>query len=270
MIGALLASLLAVAAFHDTTSRVPGTTLRFGAESGRFGAAQGFQPTAQQQPPDQQAREGALRFFGIDAQATLKFRDRRLVQAAFVIESASPQQIAYIGDDLVRRGYHRRCTVLTRERSRCTWLGATHVEMTRDGGRISAKILPLTAEERAARGGSPALAAAPADTGRYGMPMRPDTLALPPGWSGESFLIASAPLPAYPASARAAGVQGIVRTLARVDTSGAVVDVQITRSIAELDSAAIATVRAMRFRPLTRDGRPAGGWVRVPVTFLLH
>jgi protein TonB len=280
VIAFLLASLLAVPAIEDTTSALPGTLLRFGMESGRFGATQGFQPTPRPQPPEQQERAGAMRFFGIDATATLSFIDRRLAQAQFVIESASPQQISYIDDDLVRRGYRRRCMVREGGLSQCTWTGATRVDLNRQGGRITAIIRPLTREERHPGAGPEAAPAAGGTTGTGvrpaagpaapATPMHPDTLALPPGWTQEDFLVEWAPAPRYPAAARDAGVQGVVRMLALVDTSGAVTDVRIMRGIAELDSAAVAVALGMRFRPFVHDGRRVGAWVRIPVTFTLH
>jgi len=263
VIAAVIAIVLAVPAIRDTTSALPGTTLRFGMETSRFGTAQGFQPAPGTQSSDRQARTGAMRFFGIDAAATLGFLDRRLVEAEIVIENASPRQIAYIDDDLRRRSYRRACMVLERESSRCTWTGETHVELAREGARITATIRPLTREER--RG-----PAAAARDSAAGMPMHPDTLSLPPGWVREDFLVEWAPVPEYPAAAREAGVQGVVRMLALVDTSGAVTDVQILRGIPELDSAAVATARGMRFRPFVHEGRRVGGWVRVPVRFTIH
>jgi len=256
-----------VSANQDTTSALPGTALRFGMESSRFGAAQGFQPTSRQLPADRLERSGPMRFFGIDAEATLSFLERRLVQADFVIAKASPRQIAYIDDDLARRGYHRGCIVLERDRSQCTWLGPTRIELSRSGARITAVIRPRTREAPPAPLGEPA--AGVADTSPV-MPMHPDTLVMPPGWEPVDFLVGPAPTAGYPRAARDAGVQGVVRMLARVDTSGTVVDVKILRSIPELDSAAVATLRGMRFRPFMYEGRRVGGWVRVPVTFTLH
>lgn len=271
VIVSLLAAALAVSAIQDTTSALPGTPLRFGMETSRLGAAQGFQPAPGGQAPDRQQRVGAMRFFGIDATATLSFLDRRLVEAEFVIENASPRQIAYIDDDLRRRGYRRGCAILERERSRCTWTGATRVELAREGARITATIRPLTREERRAPAAdAPAIAAAGARDSVAGMPMHPDTLSLPPGWTEEDFLIERAPAPEYPAAAREAGVQGVVRLLARVDTSGAVTEVRIVRGIPELDSAAVATARGMRFRPFVHEGRRVGGWVRLPIRYTIH
>ena len=74
----------------------------------------------------------------------------------------------------------------------------------------------------------------------------------------------------YPAAAREAGVQGVVRVLALVDTTGAVVEAHIVRSIAELDAAALAQVRGIRFEPVVRDGVPHRFWVRVPVRYTVH
>lgn len=268
MIAAVLASVLAVSAIADTTSPLPGTALRFGMESSRFGAAQGFQPAPGTPAPERQERAGTLRFFGIDAAVTLKFLDRRLAEAEFVIENASPQQTAYIEDDLVRRGYRRGCRLRERERSRCTWTGATRIEIAREGARITAIVRPLTREERdAAHGRDPgaarrAVAAAPADT----MPILPGVLV---GDSVKAHTEAHG-YAEYPEAARRAGVQGVVRIHALVDTTGRVVDLRVARSIAELDSAAVAAIGGFRFRPFERDGRRVGAWVEIPVRFTIH
>jgi TonB family protein len=279
MIAAAFASVLAVTAIGDTTSLVPGTSLRFGAESGRFGASQGFQPSPRPQPPERLERSGTMRFFGIDAVATLGFQDRRLVQAEFVIERASPRQLSYIEDDLVRRGYRRACDMRQPDRSRCTWTGQTQLELVRERSRITATIRPLPRRPGAGDGllaGNPMGDGAdrdapgvPADAAPW--PMHPDTLELSPGWvDGDDRILTVAPSADYPRAARDSGVQGVVRLLARVDTTGAVDSVVIARSIPELDSAAVAIARGTLFRPFLHEGRRVGAWVRMPVRFTLH
>ena len=83
----------------------------------------------------------------------------------------------------------------------------------------------------------------------------------------------SAPTPAYPPLLRAAGVQGEVIVTAVVDTLGLAENgsVRIVRSDNPgFDAAALATVRAARFRPARMYGRAVRVLVQVPVVFRLN
>jgi TonB family protein len=83
----------------------------------------------------------------------------------------------------------------------------------------------------------------------------------------------SAPTPAYPPLLRAAGVQGQVIVTAVVDTLGQAENgsVRIVRSDNPgFDAAALATVRAARFRPARIYGRAVRVLVQVPVVFRLN
>lgn len=83
----------------------------------------------------------------------------------------------------------------------------------------------------------------------------------------------SAPTPAYPPLLRAAGVQGQVIVTAVVDTLGLAENgsVRIVRSDNPgFDIAALATVRAARFRPARINGRAVRVLVQVPVVFRLN
>jgi periplasmic protein TonB len=80
----------------------------------------------------------------------------------------------------------------------------------------------------------------------------------------------SAPTPAYPPLLRAAGIQGQVMVTAVVDTLGLAENgsVQIVRSDNPgFDAAALATVRAARFRPARIYGRAVRVLVQLPVVF---
>jgi len=78
--------------------------------------------------------------------------------------------------------------------------------------------------------------------------------------------------PDYPAAARVRGLQG--RVLLRIDVAanGALADVAVITSSghAILDKAALAWVRAQRFRPAMRDGKAIDGEVDLPVEFRLE
>jgi TonB family protein len=83
----------------------------------------------------------------------------------------------------------------------------------------------------------------------------------------------SAPTPAYPPLLRTAGVQGEVIVTAVVDTLGMAENgsVRIVRSDNPgFDAAALATVRAARFRPARIYGRAVRVLVQVPVVFRLN
>ncbi len=83
----------------------------------------------------------------------------------------------------------------------------------------------------------------------------------------------SAPTPAYPPLLRAAGVQGQVIVTAVVDTLGLAENgsVRIVRSDnLGFDAAALATVRAARFRPARIYGGAVRVLVQVPVVFRLN
>lgn len=83
----------------------------------------------------------------------------------------------------------------------------------------------------------------------------------------------SAPTPTYPPLLRAAGVQGQVIVMAVVDTLGLAENgsVRIVRSDNPgFDAAALATVRAARFRPARIYGRAVRVLVQVPVAFRLN
>ncbi len=75
--------------------------------------------------------------------------------------------------------------------------------------------------------------------------------------------------PVYPASAEAAGIQGVVVVEIQVDTNGAVTDAKVLRSIAALDPAALAAVRQWRFTPTLVDGVPRPVVMPVSVPFAL-
>ena len=76
--------------------------------------------------------------------------------------------------------------------------------------------------------------------------------------------------PSYPEAARQARIEGTVIVQARILEDGRVGATRVTRSIPELDDAALACVRQWRFRPALKDGKPVVVWVAVPVKFTLH
>ena len=75
--------------------------------------------------------------------------------------------------------------------------------------------------------------------------------------------------PKYPAEAAAAGQSGRVVLKVLVRTDGSVKDVVVERSepAGVFDANAIEAARMWKFTPAIKDGKPAEGWVRVPIDF---
>lgn len=71
----------------------------------------------------------------------------------------------------------------------------------------------------------------------------------------------------YPSAAKKDGVKGEVVLRILVSNTGAVTDVEIEKSIPQLDSAAIQAVEKLRFKPAKKYGMPTDVWVRVPLKF---
>ena len=110
-------------------------------------------------------------------------------------------------------------------------------------------------------------------SGPVSAPLLPGDGVYVPALVQESPELLSAPTPAYPALLRAAGVQGQVIVTAVVDTLGLAENgsVRIVRSDNPgFDAAALATVRAARFRPARIYGRAVRVLVQVPVVFRLN
>ena len=101
--------------------------------------------------------------------------------------------------------------------------------------------------------------------------MYPDTLSLiAPDPAKPTPRVWERALPTYPPAASEAGVQGTVRVLATVSTTGSVIATSIVRGIPELNDEAIDTVRRTRFVPLVIDGRRCEFRVVMAVAFILH
>ncbi|MGH7896585.1 MAG: energy transducer TonB, partial [Candidatus Binatia bacterium] len=78
-------------------------------------------------------------------------------------------------------------------------------------------------------------------------------------------------LPEYPSTARAAGISGEVVLGAVLDQQGRIEEVDVLRSVAALDEAAIRAVKRWRFQPATDDaGRPIRVTLKIPIRFTLR
>lgn len=75
----------------------------------------------------------------------------------------------------------------------------------------------------------------------------------------------------YPDAARKAGMQGKVYIALLISARGEVEDafIQASSGHAELDAAALATARDLRWNPAKKDGQPTGSWAIVPFVFAL-
>ena len=72
--------------------------------------------------------------------------------------------------------------------------------------------------------------------------------------------------PVYPSAARTLRVQGLVILEATIGATGEVVDVEVLRSVPELDAAAVAAVEQWRYEPTLVDGEA----VPVVMTVTIH
>ena len=81
----------------------------------------------------------------------------------------------------------------------------------------------------------------------------------------------SPPVLGYPPAARRFQEQGQVHVRVLVDARGLPQQMDVIRSsgFARLDEAALATVRATRFKPYTENGTPLPFWVVMPLVFEL-
>ena len=59
--------------------------------------------------------------------------------------------------------------------------------------------------------------------------------------------------PAYPVDAMTAGIQGTVELEVIIGPEGTVRDARVTKSIPELDDAALAAIREWKFKPFSGD-----------------
>jgi protein TonB len=77
------------------------------------------------------------------------------------------------------------------------------------------------------------------------------------------------PVPAYPESARAAGIEGVTIVEVLIDTNGSVADARISKSSgdASLDQAAVDAALGSSWTPASRGGKHVRVWVIQPYRF---
>ena len=76
--------------------------------------------------------------------------------------------------------------------------------------------------------------------------------------------------PNYPSAARQKRVQGTVVLRGTVDLDGKIGDVEVLRSIPELDKAAVDAVKAWKYEPATVGGSPTPMVTTMTVSFTLE
>lgn len=242
-----VALLAAVAAGAGPEIPIPGSALRIGAPISRVDSLRA--PGWPLSGPELDRRRGTLRFFGLEAETQADFADGRLAHVRFVVNGISTHSRDYVEDQLRLMGLRRSCEKFDDTSHDCAWTGRAVLHVTWKPG-------VLTAEAGAAPILSPP--APPEETAPREAPMLPDTLALAGPHAGGSEIqpvMMDALAPVYPAAARRAGVQGVVRVLATVDTTGRVLSAELLHGVPELNDAALDTVRACRFEPLVVAGR---------------
>jgi len=237
----------------DSTIRLTGTRLKFGTSEARVrGMGVALEASKQRGRRGEQVHDAALRWFGLDASATLFFRDGALARGHVVVKPASPRDIQYVEDQLRRQSFR---LMGDSEAGQREWRGATRVVFAGESDALDATIEPMP---------------------RPRPPPPPPPPALPP--LPEVFVLERAdvtydvPLPEFavrpkPAAVKKAGVMGRVWVRGAVDTAGAVLDPKIVKGIAPLDSSAIASARATRFKPYLVNGVPRAITVEFPVVF---
>ncbi len=76
----------------------------------------------------------------------------------------------------------------------------------------------------------------------------------------------------YPEIARKAGIEGRVYVNVLIDENGQVVKTKILKSLGDngCDQAAVAAIKAVKWSPAKKDGKPVKTWVGIPVVFKLN
>lgn len=272
--------VLSTLAAVDTMVRIPGTSVRFGTDLERVSTVGRFEPQGGTPgpggitrpplplPPGTDVREGPLRFFGLDAVASLTFEEHRLASARFVVDPISPHSLDYLEDQLRRMAYRRSCATRSIGSWDCEWAGPTTVHLSLAGSRMTAEVrLPEPRPEPLAAIPDSTTATSPRDS--LAPDAAPVTLTLTETDSLPPPIAIETCKPRRPDAARRDGVFGRVWVRVLVDVDGRVTDAQIERGIASLNDAALDCARRFRFAPYVVNGRPTRVWHPLALAFLL-
>ena len=239
----------------DTSRRVTGTHFRFGGTVDMAQRYGDFPLSRTAGRRGEVARAGPGRWMGIDGKLTLFFLRGHLTRVAFEAEQPSPRAIDFAQDELRRSGYRKVCETGP---TNCTWFGASKITLEASRTSLSATVEPPPP----ARPKPKAPVVMVPDVLVLGREATTSKLAKP--------TVVTSPAPEYPAGAQTDRVQGNVWVRALVNEQGEVLSASVTRSIPELDAAAIRNAMRWRFEPYRLDGVPARFEVEFPVRFVLN
>ena len=280
---------------------IPGTALRLGMHVARVDSTPAIHVTA----ATLDRRSASGRFFGLPAEAVIDLENDRVRHVRFSAPGVSLHARDYVEDELRRGGLHRECESFDATSHDCVWSGCMIMHLIWKDGALTADVerAPLgvaasmpepVAEPAAGAASSPAVGATSTTAPSTGAPsasappangtapavpapiaapaMLADTLVLfsRAETGPRAILIGGVPQPAYPPAARRAGIQGVVRVVATVDTGGYVIATSVLHGVRELDGAALAAAREGRFLPIEVAGRRVAFRVLMPFTFTLH
>jgi len=202
----VLALVTALATPVHEVTRIPGTKLHLGMTELQLIEMGAFTEAHPADAAGATARQGSVKFFGVECQATLYFREGYLARAHFEATGVSPNTQDYVEDQLRRGKLLRECTRFSPGDHACDWLGAVkvHLEIQKDkvDARVDPPAKPWESEPEASAPASqpaPAAAAAPP----------PATSASPPastGGSASSSVASPAPATSTPPGGGAAPV----------------------------------------------------------------
>jgi TonB family protein len=283
--------LAALAGEVSGAARVPGTSLRFGAALASLDTTFVAPPDARDTTVD--VRRGAMTFFGIPSTATLTYRDGRLHEAEFTADSTSPAARAYIEDELVREGYHRRCARWTPDSHVCDWSGVAQMHLELNGRAVRARVRPAEPALAAAAPAPPPrgtravpnlspprtvidslarLAAEPHPAIPRNMAARADSRVDSARASAASEplrppIVVDSCLAVRPEAARRAGIYGRVVVSVLVNRDGHVAGTRIQQGVPELNDAAIECARRYRFS-FDPERSPAPMWTPITIRFV--
>ncbi len=305
MLAALTAGGVVPPSRPSPSVAIPGSALRLGSPVTVVDSLAASRRSGRQ--PSGDGRRGSTRFFGLPAEVDLEFESGVLARATFSVDTLSTHSRDYIEDQIRLSGFRRSCDRFDEALHDCMWVGAINLHIKWQPGSLSAEATPIEPAIAApppvaappppvAASFSPAPPASPAITPPVALPpaaappsaatqvsgaavspseadapILPDTLQI--GGAPEvaarhrSRTITPPERLAYPEAARDAGVQGIVRLLATVDSRGYVSRLSVLHGIPELNAAALAAARRCHFVPMGPPGSPAGFRVVIAVTF---
>ena len=236
------------AAPADTSARIPGSSFKLGWSADRAATLGSFRLVSN--AADSVAREGDCRWFGNSASARLTYRDGRLTRAVLSLDQPPPYLVSYALDEMRRGGYRRTAFDSAGGSQTTQWVGRARATLVASRTKLTGNFSTFEVFVPAAPAAS--------DTIDFTQVANMVDTLPPPQFASRP------PNPDRPPGAVQAGVFGRVMVGALVDTSGTVAAVHIDRGISELNDAALAWARTVRYQPYVYQGRPT--WFRIGVS----